>query len=137
MSKWMMPSFLTSILSIIAITLNNKFGWHLSPDKLIASVALTINFVIVTMSADIAKMKRGERPNFNSTKLFTLLFACVAIGFTDYMGLELNPEDVLFIAGSAAAFITGKGIRDMVQNKQQGGVQNVNPQSIPIDNDRV
>lgn len=119
MNKWLMPSFLTSIISIIAITLNNKFGWHLSPDKLIASVGLTINFVIVTMSADIAKMKRGERPNFNSTKLFTLLFACLTLGFADYMGLELNTEDVLFIAGSAAAFITGKGIRDMVAAKKE------------------
>lgn len=121
MTKWIMPSFLTSLLSIIAISLNNKLGWHLSPDKLIASVGLTINFVIVTMSADIAKMKRGERPNWNSTKLFTLLFACLMIGFSQYMGIELDTEEVLFIAGAAAAFITGKGIRDSVQAKQ--GVQ--------------
>ena len=118
MTKWIMPSFLTSLLSIIAISLNNKLGWHLSPDKLIASVGLTINFVIVTMSADIAKMKRGERPNWNSTKLFTLLFACLMIGFSQYMGIELDTEEVLFIAGAAAAFITGKGIRDSVQAKQ-------------------
>jgi hypothetical protein len=119
MNKWIMPSFLTSLISIIAIALNNKFGWHLSPDKLIASVGLTINFVIVTMSADIAKMKRGERPNWNSTKLFTLLFACLMIGFSQYMGIELDTEEVLFIAGAAAAFITGKGIRDSVQAKQE------------------
>jgi hypothetical protein len=119
MNKWIMPSFLTSLISIIAIALNNKFGWHMSPDKLIASVGLTINFVIVTMSADIAKMKRGERPNWNSTKLFTLLFACLMIGFSQYMGIELDTEEVLFIAGAAAAFITGKGIRDAVQAKQE------------------
>lgn len=122
--KWVMPSFLTSLLSIIAIACNNKFGWHLSPDKLIASVGLTINFVIVTMSADIAKMKRGERPNWNSTKLFTLVFACLMIGFSQYMGIDLDTEEVLFIAGAAAAFITGKGIRDSVQAKQDGGTSN-------------
>jgi hypothetical protein len=120
-----MPSFLTSILTIVAIALNNKFGWHLSPDKLIASVALTINFVLVTLSADIAKLKNGERPNFNSTKLFTLVFSCLMIGFSSYIGIDLNTEEVIIISGAAAAFITGKGIKDIVQTKQSGGVTNL------------
>lgn len=136
MNKWLMPSFLTSIIGIIAISLNNKFGWHLSPEKLIASTALTINFVLVTMSADIAKMKRGEKPNFNSTKLFALLFACIVIGFSDYVGIELNSEDVWYIAGAAATFMTGKGIRDIISARKENEV-NANPQSIPIDNDRI
>lgn len=122
--KWVMPSFLTSLLSIIAIACNNKFGWHLSPDKLIASVALSINFVGVSVVTDIAKLKRGEIPNLNSTKLFTLLFACLMIGFSDYVGIELDDESVWFIAGTAAAFITGKGIKDIIQTKQEGVASN-------------
>lgn len=122
--KWVMPSFLTSLISIIAIACNNKFGWHLSPDKLIASVALSINFVGVSVVTDIAKLKRGEIPNLNSTKLFTLLFACLMIGFSDYIGIELDEESVWFIAGTAAAFITGKGIKDIIQTKQGGEAQN-------------
>lgn len=124
MSKWVMPSFLTSLISILAIACNNKFGWHLSPDKLIASVALSINFVGVTVFTDIAKLKRGEIPNLNSTKLFTLLFACLMIGFSDYIGIELDQESVWFIAGTAGAFITGKGIKDIIQDKQNGGATN-------------
>ena len=125
MSKWIMPSFLTSLISIIAIACNNRFGWHLSPDKLIASVALSINFVGVTIFTDIAKLKRGEIPNINSTKLFTLLFACLMIGFSDYIGIQLDEESVWFIAGTAAAFITGKGIKDIIQKKQEGVTSNV------------
>lgn len=129
MSKWTMPSFMVTIISIIAIACNNKFGWHLSPDKLIASVGVTVNFVLVTMANDIAKLKRGEMPNWNSTKLVTLLFTCIVIGFSQYIGIELDVEEVAFIAGSAAAFITGKGIRDMIQAKQEGGGVNANAQS--------
>jgi hypothetical protein len=117
-AKWIMPSFLTSLISIIAISLNNKFLWHLDPDKLIASIGLTVNFVIVTLAGDIAKIKRGEKPNFNSTKLFTLLFACSVIGFSEYIGIDLDQESVWWIAGVAAAFITGKGIKDAVEVKK-------------------
>jgi hypothetical protein len=116
--KWVMPSFLTTIISIIAIGLNNRFGWHLSPDQLIASIGLAINFVGITLLADIAKIRRGEMPNFNSTKLFTLLFALLMIGFGDYVGIRLDDESVWFIAGTAAAFITGKGIKDIMQRKE-------------------
>lgn len=118
--KWAMPSFLTTLISIVAIALNNRFGWHLSPEQLIASVGLTINFVAVTMASDIAKLKRGERPNLNSTKLFTLMFSCLIIGFSDYIGIELDTESVWFIAGVAAAFITGKGIKDNLDSKREG-----------------
>lgn len=118
--KWVMPSFLVSIISIVAIALNNKFGWNLRPDQLIASCGLAVNFVAVTMAADIAKMKRGQRPNINSTKLFALLFSCLVIGFSDYIGIDLDVESVWFIAGSAAAYITGKGIRDSVAVKKEG-----------------
>ena len=128
MSKWIMPSFLTSLISIVAIACNNKFGWHLSPDKLIASVALSINFVGVTVFTDIAKLRRGEIPNINSTKLFTLLFACLMIGFSDYIGIQLDEESVWFIAGTSAAFITGKGIKDIIQQKQNGGTPIVDTQ---------
>lgn len=76
------------------------------------------------MVTDIAKLKRGEIPNLNSTKLFTLLFACLMIGFSDYIGIELDEESVWFIAGTAAAFITGKGIKDIIQTKQEGDAQN-------------
>ncbi|UKS25014.1 hypothetical protein LOZ80_25900 [Paenibacillus sp. HWE-109] len=127
--KWVMPSFLTSLISILAIALNNKFGWHLSPDKLIASVALSINFVGVSVFTDIAKLRRGEIPNLNSTKLFTLLFACLMIGFSDYIGIQLDDESVWFIAGTAAAFITGKGIKDIIQTKQEGAAVNVTTES--------
>lgn len=118
MSKWAMPSFLTTIISIIAISLNNRLGWHLSPDKLIASTGLAINFVGVSILADIAKLRRGEKPNLNSTKLFTMLFACLIIGFSEYIGIKLDEESVWFIAGAAAAFISTKGIKDALEQKK-------------------
>jgi NADH:ubiquinone oxidoreductase subunit 6 (subunit J) len=114
-----MPSFLTSLIGMLAVTLNNKFLWNLEPEKLVASVGLTINFVIVTLGSDIAKMKRGEKPNWNSTKLVTLLVACLLIGFTDYVGIELSDEDIWWISGIAASFITVKGARDIVANKRE------------------
>lgn len=131
--KWIMPSFLTSLISIIAIGLNNKFLWHLDPDKLIASIGLTVNFVIVTLAGDIAKIKRGEKPNFNSTKLFTLLFACLVIGFSEYVGIQLDTESVWWIAGTAAAFITGKGVKDYLEVKK-GGV--MSGDTIPIESNK-
>jgi hypothetical protein len=131
-----MPSFLISIISIVAIACNNKFGWHLSPEKLIASVTLAVNFVGITIITDIAKYRRGESPNLNSTKLFTLLFACLVIGFSEYVGIELDDESVWFVAGSAAAFITGKGIKDIIQNKQEVQASG-DPQPFTIEHDRV
>lgn len=115
--KWMMPSFLVSIITMIAVSLNQKFLWHLDPQQIVASVTVAVNFVGITLLADIAKIKRGEMPNFNSTKLFTLLFALLLIGFGEYLGIQLDDESVWIIAGSAAAFITGKGIRDIAQKK--------------------
>lgn len=136
--KWMMPSFLTSLIGMIAIALNDKFLWELDPNKLIASVGLTINFVVMTLSADIAKVKRGEKPSINSTKLATLIIACLLIGFSDYLGITLDEESVWWIAGTAAAFITTRGLRDIVQKKKEEEVPVHEPtQSIPIDNDRV
>lgn len=124
MTKWAMPSFLITLISMVAIALNNKFGWHLSPEQLIASIALAVNFVGVTLIADIAKIKRGEMPNFNSTKLVTMVIALVIIGFSDYVGIHLDEESVWFIAGSAGAFITGKGIRDIAKRKEVEPVGN-------------
>lgn len=117
MSKWTMPSFLVSIITMAAIALNQKFLWHLDPQQIVASVTLAVNFVLVTIINDIAKMKRGESANWNSTKLFTLLFALIIIGFSEYVGIPLNDEDVWWIAGAAATFITGKGIKDIIQQK--------------------
>ncbi|RAV22198.1 hypothetical protein [Paenibacillus contaminans] len=115
--KWTMPSFLISLITMIAVALNNKFLWNLDPQQIIASVTLAINFVGVTIIGDIAKLRRGENPNWNSTKLFTLLFACIMIGFSEYVGIELDDESIWWIAGTAAAFITGKGFKDIIQTK--------------------
>lgn len=119
MSKWVMPSFLVSLIGMVAITLNHKFLWNLDPEKLVASVALTVNFVLVTIGADLAKMRRGEKANFNSTKLVTLLIATGIIGFSEYVGIELSEEDILWISGIAATFITTKGVRDIVTFKKE------------------
>lgn len=116
-----MPSFLVTIITVIAITLNKRFLWDLDPQQIIASVSLAVNFVGVTIISDIAKLKRGESPNWNSTKLFTLLFVLLIVGFSEYVGIQLDDADIWWIAGTAAAFITGKGIKDIMQVKQNGG----------------
>lgn len=121
--KWVMPSFLVSFITMIAITLNQKFLWHLDPSQIIASISLAVNFVGVTIVNDIAKMKRGENPNWNSTKLFTLLFALLIIGFSEYAGIELDDQSVWYVAAAAAAFITGKGIKDNIQAKEGGSIE--------------
>lgn len=122
--KWTMPSFLVTIITVIAITLNKRFLWDLEPQQIIASVSLAVNFVGVTIISDIAKMKRGESPNWNSTKLFTLFFVLLIVGFSEYIGLPLEDADIWWVAGSAAAFITGKGIKDIIQNKQEVTTKN-------------
>jgi hypothetical protein len=117
--KWTMPSFLVTIITVIAITLNKRFLWDLDPQQIIASVSLAVNFVGVTIISDIAKMRRGESPNWNSTKLFTLLFVLLIVGFSEYVGIQLEDADIWWIAGMGAAFITGKGIKDLIPNKQE------------------
>lgn len=129
--KWTMPSFLVSIITMVAIALNQRFLWNLDPQQIIASVTVAVNFIAVALVADIAKIKRGEKPNLNSTKLFTMLFALLLIGFSEYIGIQLDDESVWWIAGTAAAFITGKGLKDIVQLK--GGKQeneHFNPREI-------
>lgn len=121
MSKWTMPSFLVTVITMVAIALNNRFLWNLDPQQIIASVSLAVNFIGVTVITDIAKMRRGESPNWNSTKLFTLIFALLIVGFSEYIGIQLEDADIWWISGAAAAFLTGKGVRDIIQNKQ--GVQ--------------
>ena len=103
---------------MVAIALNNRFLWNLDPQQIIASVSLAVNFIGVTVITDIAKMRRGESPNWNSTKLFTLIFALLIVGFSEYIGIQLEDADIWWISGAAAAFLTGKGVRDIIQNKQ-------------------
>lgn len=125
MTKWTMPSFLVTIITIIALSLNKKFLWHLDVQQIIASVSLAVNFVGVTILSDIAKLRRGEMPNWNSTKLFTLIFALIIVGFSEYVGINLDDADIWWVAGMAGAFITGKGLRDAIQSKQEGATTNV------------
>lgn len=117
MNKYVDPKFITGIVTIIAVALNNKFGWHLDPEKLVASVALSINFIVVQILVDV---KTGK-PSLNSTKFVTMIFACVVIGFSSYLDIDLEEESIWWIAGTAAAFITGKGVKDIVTQKNGGG----------------
>lgn len=126
--KWTMPSFLVTIITVIAITLNKRFLWDLEPQQIIASVSLAVNFVGVTIISDIAKMRRGESPNWNSTKLFTLVFVLLIVGFSDYVGIQLDDADIWWIAGAGAAFITGKGVKDLLFVRQTGGTTIVTTQ---------
>ncbi|UVI31225.1 hypothetical protein [Paenibacillus spongiae] len=120
MSKYLDPKFIAGLIAMAAITLNRKFLWNLDEIELTASIGVTVNFIIVQLAEDIQKMKNGEKPSWNSTKLVTMFVACGIIGFTQYAGFELETEDVLWVAGIAAAVITGKGIKDIKEAKMNG-----------------
>jgi hypothetical protein len=121
---------------MIAIACNNRFGWHLNPTQLIASIGLSVNFVGVAIVNDIAKMKKGEPVNWGSTKLFTLVFACLIIGFASYLDIELSDEEVWYIAGAAAAYITGRGIKDFLKTKNNNGGAAASGDTIPIESNK-
>jgi hypothetical protein len=117
-----MPSFIISIITMIAVVLNDKFLWNLNPTQLIASITLAVNFVGVSIWKDIVILKNGGKPTINSTKLVATLFALLIIGFSDYVGIELDTESVWWVAGIAAAFVTGKGVQDWIEMKKGGAI---------------
>ncbi|MFF2156049.1 hypothetical protein ACFVVQ_12105 [Paenibacillus chitinolyticus] len=119
MSKWISPQFITGVVTMVAIALNNRFGWHISPDKLVAAVVVAVNFIVAQIMVDIQKMKNGEKPTFNSTKFVTMFIACTALGFSQYLGIELSEQEVIALATTAAAFITAKGVRDISNEKKK------------------
>lgn len=126
MNKWFDPKFIAGLITMAAVALNKKFVWNLNEIELAASIGVTVNFIVVQLAEDIQKLKNGEKPTWNSTKLATTFVACGIIGFTQYAGIELDTEDVLWIAGIAGALITGKGIKDIRAAKMKGGTEIVN-----------
>jgi hypothetical protein len=115
-----MPSFLITLITMAAVALNEKFLWHLSPTQLIASITVAVNFVGVSIWKDIVILRNGGKPTINSTKLVTTLLALAIIGFSSYIGIDLDTESVWMVAGAAAAFITGRGLQDFVEMKKGG-----------------
>lgn len=118
MSKFTDPKFITAVITMAAIALNNKFGWHLNAVELGASIAVSVNFIFAQLMVDIQKIKAGQQVKFSKAKFTILIISCGLIGFTQYIGFELSTEDVLWIAGVAMAFISGKGFKDVVESKQ-------------------
>ncbi|MGX4584071.1 hypothetical protein [Paenibacillus chitinolyticus] len=124
MSKWVDPKFVTGVVTMIAIALNNRFGWHVSPDKLVAAVVVAGNFIIAQISVDIQKMKNGEKPTFKSAKFVTMIIACTIIGFSQYLGIELSEQEVIALAGAAITVITAKWVRDVaIEKKKASDIQ--------------
>ena len=119
MEKWFDPKFITGLIAMAAIALNNKFMWQLDQTALIASIGLSVNFIIMQLAEDIQRIKNGQKPTWNSTKLATMFIACIIIGFSQYLGINLADDAIWTIAGVAGAIITGKGVRDVVAAKQK------------------
>ncbi|MVP00339.1 hypothetical protein [Paenibacillus lutrae] len=119
MSKWIDPKFITVIASVIAVYLNKIFGWHISIDKLVASIFIVGNFLVMQIIIDIQKMKNGEKITFNSTKFFTAAIACLILFFSEYLGIPIDEQEVMVIAGLVMAYITAKGAKDVSFQKQK------------------
>lgn len=115
MKKFLDPKFITTIFTMFAIAVNKKFGWGLSELELGASIAVSVNFIFAQLAVDFAKMQRGEPVKWSKTKFGTLIVSCAIIGFTQYIGIDLAAEDILWIAGVAMAFISGKGLKDVIE----------------------
>ncbi|GCL71814.1 hypothetical protein PN4B1_17190 [Paenibacillus naphthalenovorans] len=118
MNKYIEPKFITGLITMAAITLNNKFGWHLDEVELGASIAVAVNFIVAQITVEI---RNGKKPTWNSTKFVTMFVACLLIGFTQYVGIELDTESVLWIAGVAASVINLKWIQDIRKVGEQSG----------------
>ncbi|WP_127532728.1 hypothetical protein [Paenibacillus kobensis] len=125
MSKFLDPKFITAVFTMFAIAVNKRFGWNLDEVELGASIAVSVNFIFAQLLVDIQKHKNGELVKWSKTKFATLIISCVLIGFTQYMGIDLGTEDILWIAGIAMTFITGKGIKDVWESKAKGVTTNV------------
>jgi hypothetical protein len=117
MRKFLDPKFITAIFTMFAIAVNKKLGWNLDEVELGASIAVSVNFIFAQLLVDIQKQKNGETVKWSKTKFATLIIACIIIGFTQYVGIELDTEEIMWIAGVAMAFITGKGIKDVWEMK--------------------
>lgn len=109
MNKYIEPKFITGIVTMLAIALNNRFGWSLDPVELGASIAVAVNFIVAQI---VLEMKNGNKPTWNSTKFITMFLACFIIAISEYLGLDLDTESVLGIAGVAAGVINLKWIQD-------------------------
>jgi hypothetical protein len=117
MKKFLDPKWITTVFTMFAIAINNKFGWGLSELELGASIAVSVNFIWAQLAVDFAKMKNGEEVKWSKTKFATMVFACVLLGFTQYVGIDLDTEDIFWITGVAMAFISGKGLKDIIEVK--------------------
>jgi hypothetical protein len=121
MGKFLDPKFITAIFTMFAVAVNKKFGWNLDEVELGASIAVSVNFIFAQLMVDIQKMKNGEKVTWSKTKFATMFISCVLIGFTQYAGIDLSTEDILWIAGVAIGFINFKWLKDIVEIKSKGG----------------
>ncbi|MFB7817432.1 hypothetical protein ACFC0X_25085 [Paenibacillus chitinolyticus] len=119
MSKWVDPKFVTVIASLIAVFINKNFGWQVSTDKLVAAIIIIGNFLVAQIAVDIQKIKNGEKITFNSTKFVTVVISCLILGFSEYLGIPINEEEVFLLTGLVATYITAKAVKDVANEKKK------------------
>lgn len=112
--KWLKPEFLTFVVGAVVVLLNDRFGWGLTPEGVIAFFVTIGGYLI---QQGIVNVKRGEDGAFSgisvsSRKLIFTLVGALLIGLNEAMELGFGQEAVWTVAGLVTGYNALEGARD-------------------------
>lgn len=112
--KWLKPEFLTFVVGAVVVILNDRFGWGLSQEGVIAFFVTIGSYLL---QQGIVNVKRGEDGAFaglsvNSRKLIFTLVGALMIGLNEALQLGFGAESIWMVAGLVTGYNAVEGARD-------------------------
>lgn len=115
MMKWFKPEFLTFVVGAIVVVLNERFGWGLTPEGMIAFFATVGGYLlqqgIINLKADGKSAFAGIK--LNSRKLFFTLIGALFIGLNEVMELGFGHEVIWTVAALVTGYNAAEGAKDV------------------------
>lgn len=112
--KWFRPEFLTFVVGVIVMFLNELFGWGLTAEGVI-TFFVTVGGYFVQQG--IVNVKRGDDAAFagislNSRKLIFTVVGALMIGLNEAIQLGFSSEMLWTVAGLITGYNALEGARD-------------------------
>lgn len=118
--KWLKPEFITFAVGAVVVILNDRFGWGLTPEGVIAFFVTVGGYLL---QQGIVNIKRGQPLSFkglsvNSRKLIFTLVGALFIGLNEAMQLGFSQDVVWVVAGIITGYNAIEGTKDVQEAKQ-------------------
>jgi len=112
--KWLKPEFLTFVVGAVVVLLNDRYGWGLTTEGVIAFFGTIGGYFL---QQGIVNVIRGADGAFaglsvNSRKLIFTLVGALFIGLNEALQLGFGHEAVWTVAGLVTGYNTLEGVKD-------------------------